>query len=240
MVKKKLEDSSTTDFLLDETSEHFLLHNVPVEGNLQDLIFEKRLLEKGKVHTQEEWITITDTLPSTRLYFAAIHAAYKVVAKFFSEDRFAEVKAGSQIDLASKLQNLIWRGNPSYLMTTTKVIYDKKPNMRLDNYTLIHGYGSSSETRIKTHGVRDSINQFEAEALFGTKDIQEVENTFSWATAIRSGLKQDIITLFAQDERSFPNLREGKVVLTDHRGSSSVLYNLLIGKAPARGVYIRK
>ncbi|MBI5065826.1 hypothetical protein HZA97_06320 [Candidatus Woesearchaeota archaeon] len=166
----KLGVTDYTSFRLDEFIDSYKLTNLMHYGELCSFIWDKKLLDGGKGHTQDEWIKITSKLPDVSVYFSTFLALY-------------ENKDGPQAELIEKVKQMFLKDfSEDFMMTSTRVIYKTKG---VDE--LIHDYGVGFHPHIHTTviGKRGDIiygGDNVIPALFDTSDYQKVNEVFKWIT----------------------------------------------------------
>ena len=162
----------STLFSITEEGDKFVLDNLQYRGGLYRLEWGKELLDGGKSHTQEEWVTqFPNRIPNVPLYHAAIMALYRNRDGYFQQQ--VEEMKERFIDDFRKF---------GLMTTSSRVIY--RSSEEEDRF--VHGYKSDdcffSQTRFGCGADK------KWKALLDTTDLEEMELAYEWLTGQRPPL----------------------------------------------------
>ncbi|MBI4017053.1 MAG: hypothetical protein HY363_05165 [Candidatus Aenigmarchaeota archaeon] len=175
----KERSTSSTDFVIKELKDRYVLQNVPYQGALRTVSWSRRLLDKGSEHTQDEWNVVLQgsewKLPDATLYHATLAALY-------------QHKDGLENELVEKIRLFFCKHfEKHYLMTGSRVMYKRRGNDTVKHHL------SGDEKQVCMVGADGWVNAqsgFEdsIDAVVGTRDLLEVENVYEWISGKKAYL----------------------------------------------------
>ncbi len=165
----KQRTGNDSSFYIEELPDNFRLHNVPYGDGLAVLTWDKEYLGGGRTHNQREWLRMNKKVPDILAY----HATITSLAQNTNESQSSLVKKVSrmfQIDFGTNL-----------MATSTRLQYrSKSPD------SIIHWYKTEEQRIVEVPfvGPGSSITaksglEEQMEALLGTRNLQEIENSYS-------------------------------------------------------------
>jgi len=166
---------AASGFSIESLADSYRISGVMLDGEEHVVELDKTLLDGGNSHTQDEWVGLTQKVPSAKLYTAMILTLYT------NKDH----KDSKQKALVEELKGVLKQDFIShYMMTSTRVAYQPQGSDRV-----MQNYGQPGETLgtknmtgsncwIKTGCGADN----ELEALLGTNNCNQLENAFEWVS----------------------------------------------------------
>ena len=157
-----------------EKDDKYILEGISYKDSLYHVEWFKDLLDNGKSHTQQDWITMQKnhefgekTIPDAPLYNATMLGLYS--AKSFG--------------IAKKVKTMFnFFFNDYYLTTSSKIIYSP---LCLDK--IVHSIGTDSEYEVEVDIAGESMfvngkSQCEeaVKAIFGTDDLDGIKKVYKW------------------------------------------------------------
>ncbi len=207
-------NSPSDGFSVEEGNSLYTLRNVQYAGDLVDVYWHKELFDRGAVNTWAEWkkrlrlsnkivlptnLSITTILPPSDLYFASLLKLY-------------ENRNGLQSDLIEQIRGMFFKdfngdSGHNFMMTGSRVVYNNKNITHKEKDFVIHrrdlllddvlnlNFAIKGERLFnKEYVASEIISENEKEitkqiqALFGTEDLQKINDVFKWVSGKSSTL----------------------------------------------------
>jgi len=174
----KTTSKENSEFSIEERDDRYVISPIEYRNGIYEVSWSKELLDGRDSHNQDGWIKILENSKWSMPSYPLCHATF--AALFLEKD-------GPLKDKIQDIQYLFsvhfWPSQ-HWITTSTRIEY-----MPYGKDKIIHDYGFPSEWKLDadivgTQGYIDGdfIDANCIEALFGTRDVGEVEKVYEWVS----------------------------------------------------------
>ncbi|MBI4149555.1 hypothetical protein HY491_03845, partial [Candidatus Woesearchaeota archaeon] len=175
-------DAPYAGFCITEQNDRYTLHNVPYGNHLWAFSWSKKLLDGGKSHTQDNWVTLTKDA-AFRLASGPVYAASMMA---LSGSRNAP--DAQQQELGERVRQMFagdFATDKLYQLTSTRVRY-----AAAGQDMVVHGHGYPDPATVNAVIVGqdrepEAGDAAALDALLGTRDVQRFAQAVEWITGKR-------------------------------------------------------
>ena len=197
---EKNNSTSTKDFSISDNDTFWTLNGVSHRNRSHQVNLLKSLLEDGESKTQDEWIKFAKSaMKNKEFYTPSMDLVYSIIrTTYLNKDN-----QKYQNEILQVKDFLKTSATNNYLITTTRLKYQPQGKDKI-----IHNYKLSNQYEIQENivGSDDCIHQLQnvnktLDALLGSDNPQEINNTFNWIFGVNTYLWRVNSTPKEEDER---------------------------------------